>query len=77
MLAREQRRISKKWLQRAQALASSLWRRALKSLAWDVWFSLIYSNLLMVRLLALCCKTSIKPGPSSPRTSAEQFPQGQ
>lgn len=58
------------------AVGSSLWRKALNSLAWDVWFSLIYGNLLMVRLPALCCKTSIKPGLSSPRTSAEQFSQG-
>ena len=31
----------------------------------------------MVRLPALCCKTSIKSGPSSPHTSAGQFSQGQ
>ena len=26
---------------------------------WDIWFSLINNNLLMFRLPALCCKTSI------------------
>ena len=34
-------------------------RKALNSLTWDIWFSSITNNLLMFRLSALCCKTSI------------------
>ena len=34
-------------------------RKAQNSLTWYVWFSIIYNNLLMFRLSALCCKTSI------------------
>ena len=41
-------------------------RKELNSLTWDIWFSLSNNNLLMFRLPALCCKTSIEPG-SSPR----------
>lgn len=41
--------------------------KALNSLIWDVWFSLINSDLLMFCLSGLCCKTSIYPG--SPLTS--------
>ena len=33
-------------------------RKALNSLTWDIWFSLINNNLLMFRLPAPCCKTS-------------------
>ena len=36
-----------------------LHRKVLNSLTWDIWFSLINNNLLMLRLPALCCKTSI------------------
>ena len=31
-------------------------RKALNSLTWDIWFSLINNNLLMFRLPGLCCK---------------------
>ena len=34
-------------------------RKALNSLTWDIWFPLINNNLLMFRLPALSCKTSI------------------
>ena len=34
-------------------------RKALNSLTWDIWFSFFANNLLMFRLPALCCKTSI------------------
>ena len=33
-------------------------RKALNLLTWDVWFSLINSNLLTFQLLGLCCKSS-------------------
>ena len=36
-----------------------IYRKALYFLTWDIWFSLINNNLLMSRLPALCCKTSI------------------
>ena len=36
-----------------------LHRKVLNSLTWDIWFSLINNNLLMLRLPALCRKTSI------------------
>ena len=42
-------------------------RKALNSLIWDVWFSLINSDLLMFCLSGLYCKTSTYPG--SPLTS--------
>ena len=34
-------------------------RKALNSLTWDVWFSLINSNLLIFRLPGFCCKSYI------------------
>ena len=34
-------------------------RKLLNSLTWDIWLSLINNNLLMFRLIAVCCKTSI------------------
>ena len=43
-----------------------IYRKALNSFTWDVWFSLISNNLLMFRLPVLCCKTSVLPG-FSPR----------
>ena len=33
--------------------------KGLNSLTWDIWFSLINNNLLMLSLPALCCKTFI------------------
>ena len=45
-------------------------RKALNSLTWDIWLSLINSNLLMFLLPGLCCKNSyiswLTPSPSSP-----------
>ena len=41
------------------SLHLSIQRIALNSLTWEVWFSLINNNLLILRLPALCCKTSI------------------
>ena len=38
--------------------------KALNSFTWDIWLSLINNNLLMFRLPALFCKTSITPGSS-------------
>ena len=40
----------------------SIHRKALNFLTWDIWFSLINNNLLMFRLSAFCCETSILPG---------------
>ena len=37
----------------------AIYRKALNSLTWDIWFSLTNNNLLLLRLPALCCKTSI------------------
>ena len=45
-------------------------RKALNSLTWDIWFSLINSNLLMFWLPGLHCKTPIYP--RSSLTSSEQ-----
>ena len=36
-------------------------RKALNSLTWDVWFSLINSNLLKFQVPGLCCKDSYMP----------------
>ena len=44
-------------------------RKALNFLTWDVWFSLINSNLLMFQRLGLCCKSSYI---SYPLASLEQ-----
>ena len=46
-------------------------RKVLNSLTWDVWFSLINSNLLMFWLPGFCCKTPLYPGSSL--TSSERF----
>ena len=54
--------------------ASCSFPYTLNSLIWDIWFSLINNHLLMFRLLALCCRTSIYPGFLP--TSSEQFSQG-
>ena len=35
--------------------------KGLNSLTWDIWFSFINSNLLIVWLLGLCCKNSYFP----------------
>ena len=44
--------------------ASSHIRKTLNSLTWDIWLPSISNSLLMFRLHALCCKTSILPGSS-------------
>ena len=47
--------------------------KVLNSLTWDIWFSLMKSNLLTSRLPRLCCKTSgaIRPGfPPPPQSSS-------
>ena len=36
-----------------------IYSKALNSLTWDIWFSLINSYLLMFRPPAFCCKTSV------------------
>ena len=36
-----------------------IYSKALNSLTWDIWFSLINSCVLIFRLPALCCKTSV------------------
>ena len=46
-------------------------RKLLNSLTWDVWFSLINSNLLMFWLPGFCCKTPLYPGSSL--TSSKRF----
>ena len=51
------------------SLASSLTRKVLNSLAWDVWYSLINNYFLVFRPPGLC-KTSLYPG--SPLASSEQ-----
>ena len=38
------------------------YRKALNSLTWGIWFSIINSNILTFRLPALCCKTPIYYG---------------
>ena len=50
-----------------------IYRKALNSLTWVIWFSLINNNLLMFRLPAICRQTSLYSG-SSP--SSEQLSQG-
>ena len=51
--------------------------KALNSLTWVIWFSFIYDNLLIFRLPALCCKTSIWPGSSPPSLArSSSNPQG-
>ena len=40
--------------------------KALNSLTWVIWFSLINSNVLMFRLPAICCKTSLTYGSTPP-----------
>ena len=44
-----------------QHLHLSIHRKALSSLTWDIWFSLINNHLLMFRPPALCCKTFLWP----------------
>ena len=48
-------------------------RKTLNSLTWDIWFSFINNHLLMFRLPAFCCKTSIQLG-SSPHPLRAVFP---
>ena len=36
-------------------------RKVLNSLTWDIWFSFIYNDFLMLRLPALCCKITTYP----------------
>ena len=47
-----------------------IYRKALNSLAWDIWFSLISSNILMFWLLGPCCKTSYILAPPLPLWSS-------
>ena len=49
-------------------------RKALNSLNWDIWFSLINSNLSVFKLPAPCCKLLYKWTP--PPASLEQLSQG-
>ena len=55
---RELRCISKEWFQWAQILHLPIHRKALHSLTWDVWFSLINSHLLVFWPPGLCYKNS-------------------
>ena len=50
--------ISKEWFQWAQTLYLLIHRKALNSLTWDIWFSLINSTLLMFQLPGLYWKNS-------------------
>ena len=43
-----------------------IYRKALNSLTWVIWFSLIDNNVLMFRLPAICCKTSLTYGSTPP-----------
>ena len=49
---------SKEWFQWAQTSHLPIHRKMLNSLTWDIWFSLINSNLLMLWLAGFCCKNS-------------------
>ena len=54
-------------------------RKVLNSLTWDVWFSLINSNLLMFWLLGFCCKKLLYiPAPPFPLWSSPsgEWPRG-
>ena len=53
------RHLSNEWFQWAQSFVSYIHRKVLNLLTWDVWFSLINSNLSMFWLPGLCCKTPI------------------
>ena len=57
----------------ARLLHLPIHRKYLNSLTWDVWFS-CNNDLLMFRLPALCCNTSVWP--DTPLASSEQFFQG-
>ena len=50
-----------------------IYRKALNSLTWDVWFSLIHKISMMFRLPATCCQLLCKLPP--PCVSSEQFSQ--
>ena len=50
------------------------YRKVLNSLTWDIWFSLISTNLLLFRLLDICCKLLYNLTP--PHPSWEHFSQG-
>ena len=60
-----------KGIQWTRLLHLLIGRKLLNSLTWDVWFSLINSNLLMFWLPGFCCKTLLYPGSSL--TSSERF----
>ena len=51
-----------------------IYRKALNSLTWDIWFSLISTNLLLFKLLGICCKLLYYMTP--PHPSWEHFSQG-
>ena len=55
---RWQRCISKEWFQWPQTLDVPQNRKVLNSLIWEIWFSLINGNLLMLQLHDLCCENS-------------------
>ena len=50
--------------------------KALNSLTWDVWFSLINNKFLMFRPPALCCKLLFNLATHASTPSLEQFSQG-
>ena len=50
--------------------ASCSFPYTLNSLIWDIWFSLTNNHLLMFRLPALCCRTSVYPGSHPPPRSS-------
>ena len=64
---------SKQWFQWAQTLASSHTKKKKKKkvnyLPWDVYFSLVTSNLLKFQLPGLCCKNYLNGVVSSPPRS--------
>ena len=59
---RQLRCISREWFQWARLLHHPTYRKALNSLTWGIWFSIINSNLLTFRLPALCCKIPLYSG---------------
>ena len=62
-------RVAQSWTRLKRLSSSSsrllhlpLHKKVKNSSTWDICFSLINNNLLMFRLPALCCKTSVYPG---------------
>ena len=62
ILARLLRCVSKEWFQGARSVHLPIYGKGQNSLSWDIWFSLINSNLLIFRLSGFVAKTRTYPG---------------